>query len=79
MTPKTIFDPASLQKHVDAALSSLVIPPGKRGVVVAYARLDGTVGMAAVMRINGVWSVGATFQLDIERGIQGEFDIKATF
>lgn len=72
------FSPDQLTKHVSAALAT--IPEGAKGAAIAYARLDGSVGISIATRIGDSWSAGANFQRDMQAGtVSGSIVVQRTW
>lgn len=73
-----IFDNASLQRHIDAAL--VEIPKGRTGALVGYALKGGGWRVTMAHRINGQWDLGATFGKDAAAGkIDGGITIRGSW
>jgi hypothetical protein len=62
----TIFDNASLQKHVDAVLAD--VPAGRTHAAVGYYLTNGRWRVSYAQRIGKVWVMGATFGKDSAAG-----------
>lgn len=78
LLPATIFDPASLQKHVAAALND--IPAGHNGALVGYYLKGGGWRVTMVHRIGGQWSLGGTVGRDAAAGkIDGGIEIRGSW
>ena len=50
-----IFDNAAIQKSIDKALK--IVPPGKKGSVVAFIDEDKTIGLAVAGKIGKKWTI----------------------
>lgn len=78
MTTDSPFSPSALSKHVETALAT--IPKGAKGAVIAYAKLDGSVGISVATRLGDQWSAGANFQRDSSAGtIAGSVVVQRTW
>lgn len=63
---ETIFDQASLQKHVDLILAD--VPENRRRVILGYALTNGKWRVSYAQRIGNGWTLGATFGKDSAAG-----------
>ena len=74
----TIFQPADLQRHIDATLAT--VPGGRKGALVAYYTLDGAFKVAVATRLGYGWSLGAMFERDQAQGrISGGVEIRGSW
>lgn len=73
-----IFDPASLQRHIDASLASKVEPG--HGNVRLLVTLDGKVSAIAMARIDDHWAFQGRVSADLKRKIvEGELTVEASW
>jgi hypothetical protein len=64
-----IFTPEALKSYVETELAKL--PAGKWGAFVSYYTLAGRWKLVVVQRIGGAWTLGATVERDLARGVRG--------
>ena len=62
----TIFDPASLQRHIDAVFAE--VPVDHHTALVGYYTTDGRWRMTVARRVGNSWFYGATFGKDQAAG-----------